>query len=1000
MYTAVRFCVFLCLFICSFTAYAQIPFISDKSLGSATDFTIENWTSENGLPQNSVVSMLQTRDGFLWLSTTNGLLRFDGKTFRTYNSSNTKGLEGTSFPVLFESRLGILWLLNLNGQLLKLEQGEFQEVILKGEEKAVFKALCENTEGNLIAATADNKIYELLNGSFRLILTLPVSTGKIDQLCSDNGSLYCSTVRSLYAFKDHKVTVVAGIKDSVFTLMRNTGHSGLWIYNNYRFYKLKDGKASYVPVPNALEGPIRLNDYCIDSQNRLWITCSKGLAMVNGKTYRFYGIEEGLSSELTSVLCTDRENNIWVGTSEAGLNKMKHKTFLNLTKKDGLIADPTGAILFMHDNSLLVSNYCEGLNCIDKSVIKSFTDEHIGCIWALLEDKESSLWAGVYGDGVYRLKEGKWQHFPYTKEYLPGNVVFSLFQDREGTIWIGTNNGICVWKNEQFSPVLKDAITFPVTHFMQDSKGQIWICTSEGLGVIRNGKLKLFTTASGLMNNKVRYIYEDKDGIYWIATYGGGLHRLKDDKIVAFRAIPGMIDDYTSCVVEDESGNLWISSNRGIYRANRNELNKYADGKNPYFITSYYGQEEGMKNSECNGGFQPSGLKSADGRIWFPTLVGVVLADTRPGSESGWKPDVFIEQADADDKPVDLHGPLVEIKNGIKKIVVHYTAPYFGGEHKLFFQYMLEGRDKDWGPPTESRTAEFIDLQPGDYAFHVRVYGSPNPEGKRLALSIPFPFWRTWTFYVSLYTGIGLLVFLYIRLRIRRIRRREKEKTRMARVYAELELKALQGQMNPHFTFNCLNTIKYFIATDNKVSANKYLGKFSRLLRLFLEQSTSSYITLASELEILSLYVELEQLRMDKEFEFHLEVPPDLDTTEVDIPAMLLQPFMENAIHHGLLNSDRKRSLYLRIRMEGDMLVLEVEDNGIGRANSAALRCTPSSTHKSMGIQNTTDRIETINYIKNTSIEMRVTDLHDTAGQASGTRVTILIPFIPNLHKK
>ncbi|HXC06801.1 MAG TPA: two-component regulator propeller domain-containing protein, partial [Bacteroidia bacterium] len=561
MYTFRYRILYFCLLV--FSAHAQTPFISDKSLVASNDFTIENWNSENGLPQNSVISMLQTRDGFLWLSTTNGLLRFDGKTFRNFNTSNTPGLQGTSFPVLFESRQGILWVINLSGKLFHYEEGEFQEVVFKGQEQAGFKSLCENKTGNLIACIGSNQVYEYAGGVFKPLLTLPVKTGNISQICCDGDELYLSTERRLYQYKNKLLSSIAGICDSVPTRMKQFEGQGIWVYNNNHFFRVKNGTCTPVPLPAALAGPIKLMDYYPDSGNRLWITCNKGLVCAGPQSYRFYGVNEGLSSELTSVICLDREGNIWAGTSEAGLNKMKHKTFFTYSRKDGLFADPTGALLLLKNKSLLVSNYCEGLNKIDQEGIRPFMKEHMGCIWALMKDKDSALWLGVYGDGVFRYHQEKWTHYTAAKDSLSGNIVFSLFQDSQGTVWIGTNNGICTWTNGHITPVLKTRITSPVTHILEDHLHRIWYGSSDGLGMISANNLTVYTTASGLSHNKVRYVYEDQEGIFWIATYGGGINRLKDGKLFSFHTLPGMIDEYTSAIQEDDSGNLWISSNRG-----------------------------------------------------------------------------------------------------------------------------------------------------------------------------------------------------------------------------------------------------------------------------------------------------------------------------------------------------------------------------------------------------------------------------------------------------
>jgi ligand-binding sensor domain-containing protein len=988
----IRILIFLCILSVCLSMTAQTPFISDKSLGSATDYTIENWNSENGLSQNSIVCLYQTHDGFLWMSTTTSLTRFDGKVLTTFNASSTKGLTGTCFPTMYEDRKGVLWLISLEGKLIRYEQGVFETMKLSQGEGPVFKAVCENEEGNLLAGTTDNKVYLFSKGRPRLLTILPPAAGGIYRMLFADEVLYIGAKRGLFTYRNHLLLPNQMVKDSSVLLLKYFPGEGVWAYDDYNLYRLRNGICERIKLPPSLEKETNFRDFCLDAEKRLWICCKKGVALVDGNSCKFYGSSEGLSSELTTVICRDKEENLWVGTSDAGLNKMKPKTFRNYSKKDGLAADPTGCLLLLKNNSLLISNYCDGLNKIDQEKIGPFMKEHLGCIWALMEDSEGDLWVGTYSEGLSRYHSGKW--IRYTMEDgLPSNAIFGLYQDQEGTLWIGTDNGVCIRKNDRFSPFQKGKIKGTVCHIMQDSQKRYWFCSSQGLGLLENGLFRILTTSSGLSSNVVRSIYEDRDGVYWIATYGGGLNRIKNGKIVALNKLTGLIDDYTSCILEDQKGYLWISSNRGIYRVKRTELNSYADGHSSFFSRSYFGLEEGLKNSECNGGFQPSGVKTPEGKIWFPTIVGVVMADTKNIPETSYLPEVYIEKITADDQTPEWKDSICQIGRDTRKTEFHFTAPFFGGDHNLFFQYRLEGRDKNWSNPTEARQAEYFDLQPGDYAFHIRIYGQPGSAEKSILLTVPYPFWRTWTFYTLICLLTAAAVFGYTSHHTNTIKIRETEKTLINKNYAALELKALQGQMNPHFTFNCLNTIKYFIASDDKVSANKYLGKFSRLIRMFLQHSSSNFITLDAETEMLTLYIELEQLRLDHDFDFTLFVDPALDPSKVEIPGMLMQPFVENAIHHGLRNSEGKRSLKLNFRKELRNLILEVEDNGVGRKKAAELKSNSILNHISMGIRNTEERISTINYIKSTNISLQVTDLTNESGDASGTLITVSIPF-------
>ena len=255
------------------------------------------------------------------------------------------------------------------------------------------------------------------------------------------------------------------------------------------------------------------------------------------------------------------------------------------------------------------------------------------------------------------------------------------------------------------------------------------------------------------------------------------------------------------------------------------------------------------------------------------------------------------------------------------------------------------------------------------------------------------PFYKSNIFLVILYvTGIAFLGLIAY-FRIKHIRNQEKKKTALNKRFAESELKALQAQMNPHFLFNCLNTIKFFITTNNHSAANKYLTKFSKLLRMFLDHSTSESITIEEEINMLRLYIELEQMRFDEGFNFHLQVDESIDYKNTEIPATILQPFVENAINHGLVNLNRQGNLTLIFEQKNGCIVGIIDDDGIGRAEAARLKNHSTSQHISRGTQLIDDRIKTLNSIREQHIEIQIIDKEDDQHNATGTRVIVTIPI-------
>jgi len=358
-------------------------------------------------------------------------------------------------------------------------------------------------------------------------------------------------------------------------------------------------------------------------------------------------------------------------------------------------------------------------------------------------------------------------------------------------------------------------------------------------------------------------------------------------------------------------------------------------------------------------------------------------------------PELFIEKMVADNTEVSFADSLIRLPGQTGRLEIQFSAPFFSDPKNLLIRYRLEGLEKDWNYLRDKRMITYANLLPSDYSLVIEVIGSNGQKltkHKRINFTVPSPFYKTWFFLYTMLAGVIFVVLIIVYIRVKIIRRNEAEKTEINKNYALLELKALQGQMNPHFIFNCLNTIKYFISTDDKASAGKYLGKFANLVRMFLINSNNNYIPLQTEVDLLKLYVELEQLRLDHQFEFVLEVDPLLEKEKVQIPGMLFQPFVENAIHHGLRQSEKERVLSIRFRKKGGYFVGMVEDNGVGRTKSAQKK-QQGSSHISMGIKTIEERIRTINYIENIHIRLEITDKLNAQGEAEGTLVSITLPL-------
>ncbi len=970
---------------------AQVQsFIVDKSLGIESDFSIEIFNSESGLPQNSILNLTQTDDGYLWIATFNGIVRFDGMSFKLFNSQTTGGLITNTIMEFKQDAKKNLWLLDDAGHLVKYDGVNFT-----GFEKSFgnlkIKSFCFAEDGTLYIATTSNEVYAVNENVLDFVYRLNQSTVRKIVTGKDN-SILILTTNGLFQLKNGTSTSMAEVPVTDVTSVAYDNENFLWVCTKDGIFKISKSKTERISLPDENFNNAGLQVF-IDHQNRKWFFNNvDGIFVLGVNDFSQITEENGLSSNDIRCIYQDREDNIWVGTSSAGLNKLHYKIFSTFSVEDGLLADGVAPIMKSRDGTVYVGNNCGGINkIILGKIIKEAIPKLNNCVWTIMEDHDFNLWAGTYGGGLFKYSDGiETEHYSRATG-LTDEVVMALYQSSDKKIWVGTDKSVFQFDKDSLKPFKQNIIKSKISYFIESVDKSIWIATNNGLYKVNGDKVSVYTTYNGLPSNIIRSLYFDKENTLWIGTVGGGFSKYKDGKFLSLKNIPELSSIDVFCIAEDDAANFWFTTNKGIYCIKKQELNDCLESTKSYVTFKYFDRKDGLKTNEFNSGFQPNFLKEDESHFWFPSIKGASILNTKRIIQNDYTPKVLIESVIADDKVLPSATPFI-IERTNKTIVINFTAPRFTNPQKTYFQYKLEGYNSDWQPATTERLARYFNLVPNNYTFRIRLYGNPDSE-KSIRIQIPLPFWQTQWFLVLLYlSGIASLAFIAW-LRIRRIRRQEETKTNQNKRLAEFELRALQAQMNPHFLFNCLNTIKYFITTNNHVAANKYLTKFSKLLRMFLDHSTSNTVTLEDEINLLRLYIELEQMRFDEGFHFHLQVDDKIEYKNVEIPGTLFQPFVENAINHGLVNLNRKGNLTLIFEQGEGVIRGIVDDDGIGRKASGELKHSLPPSHISRGTQLIDDRIKTLNYIRGQSINIEIIDKVDENGTGNGTRVIVTIPI-------
>ena len=783
-----------------FPARAQPRIDPAKSI---TQLRHEVWGTREGLPQNTVPAIAQTRDGYLWVGTELGLARFDGLRFTVFDKSNTPELKSNEIYALLEDRAGNLWIGTNGGGLTRLRDGKFQSFgVHEGLSSEVVQFLYEDRSGAIWIGTGGGGLDRLSGGQFTAYTSKDgLADDTVFSIAEDAaGDLWIGTHGGLSRLSHGRITSY-GTEDGLpsdYIRCLYPGREGVWIgTNGGGLARWRDGKFTVYGKREGLTAPA-ISSLQEDGAGTLWIG-SVGAGLIRYAEGRFdsYTSKDGLSSDDIWRLYLDRDGDLWIGTGGGGLNRLEDARFTPYGVTEGLSSDVVLPVYEDREGAIWMGTNGGGLNRLRDGKIAHFTTADglaDGLVFTVCEDRPGSLWIGTR-KGLNHLENGKFTKYTM-RDGLPSDKVVASYVDRQGVLWLGTRAGLTKFENGQFTTyTTRDGMSNNyVLAIEEDRHGALWIGTAGGgLDRLEDGRFEVFDSARGISNGVVWAIHEDADGAIWAGTNGGGLNRLKNGKFTSFTTRQGLFDDAIFRILEDAAGNLWMSSNRGIFRAARRELNELAEGKRRSVETFSYGTEDGMRSSECNGGIEPAGWKARDGRMWFPTMKGVVVFDPSAAEASGPAPPVLLEQALIGSRAVDLHG-YSHAPPGSGQLEFRYAAIGFRSPGKTVFRYKLEGFDPDWVDAGTRRTAYYTNIPPGDYRFRVLAHGAEGAwtaSGASLGFSLAPHFYQTtWFLAVCGLGAIGLASAAHS-ARVRHVHAKERLRTQVARERADELMKEI-----------------------------------------------------------------------------------------------------------------------------------------------------------------------------------------------------------------
>jgi ligand-binding sensor domain-containing protein/type II secretory pathway pseudopilin PulG len=989
-----------------------------QTVVSAQRYNFANYSVEEGLPQSQINSIYEDTRGYLWFGTFGGgLSRFDGINFVNYNEE--QGLSCSFVRSISQSQSGNL-LVGTDEGLFVLVNDKFIRYYHAGvPKKPAIRTIISDHQKNIWVGTIDYGLFCYSHGEIK-------NYTEKDGLLGNNVN---------YLFCDKK--------------------GNIWVGQDNGFCKIDHGKITpYNKVGGGLFVYVR--GITEDKNGRIWfVSYVNGAAVFDGKSFTKYSTRDGLASNtVTAVLCDEKEN-MWFGTAQ-GLTRLKGNTFKTITSAEGLCSNNIISILEDADKNLWFGSSGGGVSRYDNERFIHFSEsEYIGkSVYAIKQDYEGNMWFATSSGGVTRYDGKDFKKFNGENGFTSEKIK-AIYCNADSTIWFGSEgygvffyngktferitskNGLCgnfisgitadKYENIWFSSLdngagfyntktkkyyryrKKDGLASSrINSMCADKNGKIWLGTSNaGINSLSFSEkdtssvtVSTINQSNGLSGNNINTLIENKNKIY-IGTSGSGISVLKPDgKIICWNKKQGLSSNIIYSLVFDNYGNLWAGSEKGI--------DKIILQKDSILQVIHFSKAEGFFGVENT---RNSSFLDKAGNLWFGTINGANRYNPNFDHSNTSAPNIHLTAVNLFFDRIEeteygqncstfeeLSGNLVlpYYKNHLSFdfIGINYRNP-----QAVKYKWKLLGNDKEWSPVLGRREATYSNLPPGKYTFIVKACNENGVWSSKVAsfsFIITAPFWTSAWFIILIVIAVISIIWFIIFSRIRRIKSRnkdEQQRLEMSKSILELQQATSRLQMNPHFIFNSLNSIQGYIANNNTTEAKWYLSKFAKLMRLILDNAKEEFIPLSDDIYILDNYLLLEKMRMNDKFDYSVVCDEAIETDAVEIPPMIIQPFVENAILHGLKHKEGKGFLEIKFSQKGNVLICEVTDNGIGRKAAADLKIKSAAEHKSSAIMITEERLKRLGKEFQQEAGVEIIDLKGADDKACGTKVIIKIPI-------
>lgn len=950
---------------------------------SAQTLNFRNYTVDNGLANSTVYYIHQDSKGFIWLATESGVNRYDGKNFQTFTMDD--GLSDNEVLQIHEDTKGRTWFLTLNGKLSYYYKNKFYNA---GNDTLLSKTICkasfinffEDSKKRLWFSTNQRELLMIDGEKATFFYSAKQALANSYIAENEKAEVLIFNKNSLYTFKNQKFTE-RKLKFNTLnfrTVSYQKSNKTVLFLSETGLVRYKNGKDSLVQNISAEILNNGITNFFSDSENKIWInTMGNGAYLLDkaGNAAKHF-----LKGKYITHSLLDTDGNTWISTIGDGLYMLPSsaKNMRHFTTNDGLksnaihsiIKTPTGELVLGLNNGEvniiagndIINRKLEGNNFTFNPIKKLFYDKSNGSVWFA---SNSSLGEITTKYGIRYLRERD-------------NLTYSLKSfsiSKSGQLAVAMAGGVDILQNKN-EPLIFESpnLTDPSLHFptraysvFYDSKERLWFSNINGLQYIYNKNLVQLYSLIPQLKQRITDITELPDGTIVCASYGFGVFFIKNGQMRATITTENGLESNICKKVFYSDDYIWVITGKGISRISFDL--KTIDN---------YKKDNGLLSDEINDAIVQNDT------LYVASNNGLSILPTTIEQKKNYPLKLNLNYVLIDNKKVNIAEKLV-LDYKSNHLTINFIGIDFNNPDYVVYQYRLN-KDQEWNQ-TSNTTIEFGSIESGEYNLEIRAKSINSQWSEPIAFSFTInpPLWKKPWFVILLMLILGPCVLWIINSFYKNRRIKEQEKLLAKTKIIALEQQALQAMMNPHFIFNVMNSIQHFINTKDTVMANQLLTGFARLIRKNLDICNKSYISIEEELSYLTLYLSLEKLRFGDKMSYHIEVDPELDKEETLIPSMLLQPFVENAIWHGIMPKETNGNISIAIKInDGNMLHICIEDDGIGIENSYKLK---SNDHISRGMALTQERIHLLNKFE-AQIAFYVTNL-----QPQGTRVTIFIPF-------